>query len=129
MGRTFWGIILVLFIMAGCQTNDIEEVVNKHGNLQNIEGLNTFVNNVNNKIEGEINYVEYGEEGQRGVRTLTFVGEQINVSHSVDGKFIEEYKCKDIVLETNISVEKYTMRQCTGDFNGDTELLSVSNKE
>lgn len=93
---------------------DIDEVVNKHGNLQNIEGLNTFAENVNNKIEGEINYVEYGEEGQNGVRTLTFEGEEINVSRSVDGKFIEEYRYKDIVLEKNISIEIYTMRQCTG---------------
>jgi hypothetical protein len=125
MWRTFGGLILVLFIMAGCQTNDIEEVINKHGDFENIEGLNTFVDNVDNKIEDKINYVEFGEEGQRGVRTLTFEGEQINVSHSVDGKFVEEYKCKDIVLETNLHEKKYTMKQCTGDLNGDTELLSV----
>ncbi|MGB2991047.1 MAG: hypothetical protein WBB47_00295 [Paenisporosarcina sp.] len=78
-----------------------------------------------NKIEDEIDYVVYGEEGQRGVRTLTFDGKQMNVSHSVDGKFIEEFNCKDIMFETKIEVDKYILSQCTGDF----ELLSVSNKE
>ena len=125
MGRVFIGITVFLFIMAGCQTNDIEKVVNKHGSLQNIEGLMTFVKNVNSKIEDEINYITYGEEGQLRVRTLIFDGEQINVFHSVDGEFVEEYNCKNIVLETNIEVEKYILIQCTGDYNGDVELLSV----
>ena len=33
MGRIFIGIILVLFVLGGCQTNDKEEVVNKQGSF------------------------------------------------------------------------------------------------
>jgi hypothetical protein len=32
--------------------------------------------------------------------TLMFDGKQINVSHSVDGDFIEEYYCKKILVES-----------------------------
>ncbi|KKI88900.1 hypothetical protein WQ54_28655 [Bacillus sp. SA1-12] len=130
MRPIFIGItLLLLLVITGCQSNNIEEVVNEHNDIQNLEGLNRFVENVNNQNEAEINYVQYGVEGQRGVRTLTFNGELINVSHSVDGKFIEEYECKDIIVETEEEVKKYILSQCTGNFNGDFELLSVPNKD
>jgi len=82
-----------------------------------------------NKIEDEIDYVDYGKEGQRGVRKLIFDGKQINVSPSLDGKFIEECNFQDIMFEIKIEVDKYILSQCTGDYNTDFELLSVSNKE
>lgn len=60
---------------------------------------------------------------------MTFDGKQINVSHSVEGKFIEKFECNDIGLESNKEVNKYILSQCTGDYIGDFEFLSVSNKE
>ena len=128
MMRAFTGITVILFVITGCQSNKhIEEVVNNHSEIQNLEGLNNFVENVNKQNQAEINYVQYGIEGQRGVKTLTFDGEKINVSHSVDGDFIEEYNCKNIVIESEEDVNKYTLSQCTGDFNGDFELLTIQN--
>ena len=128
MMRTFIGIILILFVITGCQSNEnIEEVVNKHNDIQNLDGINKFVDNVNKQNQAKINYVQYGIEGQRGVKVLTFDGDKINVSHSVDGDFIEEYNCNDIIFETEKDVNKYILSQCTGDFNGDFELLTVPN--
>ncbi|MGG0178689.1 DUF4362 domain-containing protein [Gottfriedia acidiceleris] len=132
--RVLIGITLLLFVIAGCQSknkniSNTQEVVNKHNEIENIEGLNSFVDNVNNQKETEINYVQYGIEGQRGVRTLTFNGEQINVSHSVDGKFIEKYNCKNIIVKIEKEVKYYVLSQCTGNFNGDLELLSVPIKD
>ena len=128
MMRAFIGITVTLFVITGCQSNKhIEEVVNNHNDIQNLEGLNKFVENVNKQNQAEINYVQYGIEGQRGVKTLTFDGEKINVSHSVDGDFIEEYNCKNIVIKTEKDVNKYMLSQCTGDFNGDFELLTTQN--
>lgn len=130
MWRVFIGIIFLFFVIAGCQSNknnNIEEVVNKHNDIQNLEGLNRFVDNVNKQNKAKINYVEYGIEGQRGVKTLTFNGEKINVSHSVDGEFIEESNCKNIIVEKDV-IKKYILSKCTGDFKGDFELLSIPNK-
>lgn len=120
--------IILLLLLAGCQPNDIEEVINTHSDIQNLEGLNRFVENVKNQNESEINYVQYGIEGQRGVRTLTFDGEQINVSLSVDGDFIEEYYCNKIIVEAEEDIKKYILSECKGNYNGDIELLSVPNK-
>ena len=142
MCRFLIGITLFILIISGCQSNNIEEevheqndkkssveVVSKHGHIQNLDALNTFVENVENQFKSEINYVRYGIEGQRGVMTLTFNGENINVFHEVDGNFIEEYKCKDVIAETNDDVKKYILIQCSGDFEGDFELLEVSTKQ
>ena len=143
MWRFLIGILLFILLISGCRSNNIDEdvndeqndnksiieVVSKHGHIQNLDALNTFVENVKNQIKSEINYVRYGIEGQRGVMTLTFNGENINVFHEVDGNFIEEYKCKDVIVETNDDVKKYILIQCSGDFEGDFELLEVSTKQ
>lgn len=109
------------------KSNEIEEVVNNHNDIKNLEGLDRFVKNVENQSEAKINYIQYGIEGQRGVRTLTFDGEKINVSHSVDGDFIEEYNCQKILIETEKDKKQYILSECTGSFIGDFELLSIQN--
>ncbi|QUG41955.1 DUF4362 domain-containing protein [Psychrobacillus sp. INOP01] len=116
-----------LFVNKG-QSYNIEEVVNDHYDIQNLEGLDRFVKNVENQKEAIINYIQYGIEGQRGVRTLSFDGEQINVSHSVNGDFIEEYNCKKVLVEIEEEIQKYILSECTGNFIGDFELLSIPNK-
>jgi hypothetical protein len=108
--------------------NSIKEVVNKHGHIQNLDALNTFVENVKDQNKSVINYVRYGIEGQRGVMTLTFNGENVNVFHEVDGNFIEEYNCKDVIIDTKEDDKRYILIQCSGDFEGDFELLSISTK-
>jgi hypothetical protein len=118
-------IVLMLLLMAGCQSNNKDEVVNEHNEVQNIERLNRFIENVNKQKSDEINYVQYGKEGQRGEKTLTFNGEKINVSFNVDGDFIEEFNCKNIMLETNEKEQKYVLRECTETMNDYYELFSV----
>jgi hypothetical protein len=121
-------IMVILLLMAGCQSNNKDEVVNEHSEIQNIERLNIFIENVNKKKSDEINYIQYGIEGQRGEKTLTFNGGQINVTFSVDGDFIEEFNCKDIMLEKNEKEQIYVLSECTGTMDDYYELLSVPNK-
>ncbi|MFJ7981480.1 hypothetical protein ACIQ1D_14465 [Lysinibacillus xylanilyticus] len=40
---------LLLLLMVGCQSNNIEEVKNEHGDIQNLESLDRFVENIKNK--------------------------------------------------------------------------------
>jgi Domain of unknown function (DUF4362) len=129
----FIGVIFLLFLITGCQTTNQttnyttsqEEVINKHGDIENLERLKTFVNNLKEHNLDKIDFVEYGIEGQKGIRTLNYTGEQIKVSHSVDGEFIEEYSCKGINVEKEERKEKYILIDCTGNFIGEIELLSV----
>ncbi|MEI5908979.1 DUF4362 domain-containing protein [Bacillus spongiae] len=121
------GIIFIMLFITGCQTNN-EEVVNTHGEIENLKRLNSFIQSVENQSNDVIDYVRYGIEGQRGLMTLTFDGEQVNVSYSVDGNFIEKFSCKKIEIEKGNEMKKYILVQCSGNFNGDLELLSVPNK-
>lgn len=127
MWRIFVVITLFIFTVTGCQPNNIEEVVNENNDIQNVEGLNSFVEDVKNQNETEIKYVQYGTEGQRGVMTLKTDGNDIHVSHTVDGEFIEEFNCEDMIIQIEKEVNKYILSRCTGDFEGDFELLSVPN--
>jgi hypothetical protein len=121
----FVNVGLLLLLTVGCQSNNIEKVINDHGDIQNLESLDRFVENIKNQKKAEINYVQYGIEGQRGVSTLVFDGEQINISHSVDGNFIEEYSCKKIIVETEEGINKYILNECNGNLNENVEFLSV----
>ncbi|PJO42869.1 DUF4362 domain-containing protein [Lysinibacillus xylanilyticus] len=121
----FVNVGLLLLLTIGCQSNNIEKVINDHGDIQNLESLDRFVENIKNQNKAEINYVQYGIEGQRGVSTLVFDGEQINISHSVDGNFIEEYSCKKIIVETEEGINKYILNKCNGNLNENVEFLSV----
>lgn len=121
----FVNVGLLLLLTVGCQSNNIEKVINDHGDIQNLESLDRFVENIKNQKKAEINYVQYGIEGQRGVSTLVFDGEQINISHSVDGDFIEEYSCKKIIVETEERINKYILNECNGNLNENVEYLSV----
>jgi|GEM_PF-1452886 len=121
----FVNVGLLLLLTVGCQSNNIEKVINDHGDIENLESLDRFVENIKNQKKAEINYVQYGIEGQRGVSTLVFDGEQINISHSVDGNFIEEYSCKKIIVETEEGINKYILNECNGNLNENVEFLSI----
>lgn len=60
MRHVFVGITLLLFVVSGCQSNNnIDEVINNYNDIQNLEGLNKFVENVNNnQNQAKINYVQ-----------------------------------------------------------------------
>lgn len=122
-------LVFLMFVIAGCQSNNIGEIVNKHGNIDNIELLNTFVKNVDNGNKSELTYISYGIDGQRGVKTITYNGEIIKVSFLVDGKPISEYECNDIKINTEKEGKKYMFAQCTGDAEGNVELVTIEGKE
>lgn len=130
----FFIIILILstLFINGCDEKvtvskqQKNEVVNTHGDISNIEALNTFIEQFNNHRNAIVKYVRFGIEGQRGVVTLSFEGKELEISHTVDGKFIEAFKCNSIKIEETNTKKKYVLSQCTGDFEGEYELLSVA---
>lgn len=112
--------------ISGCQSSAIQEVVNSHGKYTNLEELDEFSDNVQSGKEIEINYIQYGTEGQRGVRHLNYDGSKLNVSHSFEGELIEEFQCVGIEKHTNTSETVYTLIQCTNGV-GDWDLATVKN--
>lgn len=105
------------------QTN-VEEVINEHGNISNLEALDTYIDKLKDKQKAKINVIHYGIEGQRVVEELTYNGDDVHVYRSVDEEFIEEYRCENVVINEDGRKKQYVLKQCTGDFTGDTVLLS-----
>ena len=124
MKRLFIGLTLTIGFISGCQSNQVEEVENKHGAFTNREGLDNFVKKVQNEEKAQINYIQYGVEGQRGVDEISYNGNSLNVSRNVDKEFVQEYQCKTIERQTGESETTYILKQCT-DGLGDVELVTV----
>ena len=103
---------------------NVEEVINEHGNISNLEALDTFVDKLKDKQKAKINVIHYGIEGQRVVEELTFNGDDVHVYRSVDEDFIEEFRCENVVTNEDGRKKQYVLKQCTGNFTGDTVLLS-----
>jgi hypothetical protein len=101
-----------------------EEVINEHGNISNLEALDTFIDKLQDKQKAKINVIQYGIEGQKVVEELTYNGEDVHVYRSVDEEFIEEYRCENVVKNEDDRKKQYILKQCTGNFTGDTVLLS-----
>ncbi|RBP06201.1 DUF4362 domain-containing protein [Rossellomorea aquimaris] len=105
---------------------NVEEVINEHGNISNIESLDTFVDKLKDHQKAKINVIHYGIEGQRVVEELTYNGESVHVYRSVDEEFIEEYRCENVVTNEEGRKKQYILKRCTGNFTGDTVILSTA---
>jgi Domain of unknown function (DUF4362) len=103
---------------------NVEEVINEHGNISNLEALDTFVDRLKDQQKAKINVIHYGIEGQRVVEELTYNGDDVHVYRSVDEEFIEEYRCENVVINEDERKKQYVLKRCTGNFTGDTVLLS-----
>ncbi|MGM0840367.1 MAG: DUF4362 domain-containing protein [Bacillota bacterium] len=110
------------------QTN-VDEVINEHGNISNIEALDTYIDKLKDKQKAKINVIHYGIEGQRVVEELTYNGDDVHVYRSVDEEFIEEYRCENVVTMEDGRKKQYVLKRCTGNFTGDNVLLSKTIEE
>lgn len=129
MNRLISGILLV-FILSGCQSNDIPEVLNENGTIINLDNLDAFVANISKGIESQINYVMIGEgEGERDVWKLSYKDDSINVQLRVDGIFKKEFNCKGIEFSSEKENDKYILKGCTGDVSEDFGIVVVPNDE
>lgn len=127
MNRLIRGILLV-FILSGCQPNDIPEVLNESGTIINLDNLDAFGANINKGIESQINYVMIGEgEGERDVWKLSYKDDSIDVQLRVDGEFKKEFKCKGIEFSSEKENDKYILKGCTGDVAKNFGIVVVPN--
>ena len=77
----------------------------------------------------KLKYISFGIEGQERVRYFSYDGDTINVSHTLNGDSVDEYICKNIMIENDNEINHYILSQCTGEFEGsrDIPIVSVNN--
>ena len=120
--------ILVVFILCGCQSNGIPEVLNENGTIINLDNLDAFITNINKGIKSQINYVIIGGgEGEREVWKLSYKDDLIHVQLRVDGKLQKKFNCKGIEFSSEKENDKYILKECTGDIAENFGLVVVPN--
>jgi hypothetical protein len=118
-------VIVIFFISCQySQEDDNNAVIQKRDkNVVNLYKVDQLIENVRNKQEAEMTYVLYDNEGNRFVADITYDGEFIHVSRSLDRNFIEEYQCRDIEKQVVGHEKNYILRRCSR--YGEVTLLTV----
>lgn len=134
------GITLLSTYITGCQldqANDIpensmdepakNEVQEIHGMLENIERLNLFVENVQNKVKDRVRLTRYTIEGDPIFHDLHYDGTQLTVKYDTkEDKFgqgeVKTYVCSSIQKQESNTETKFILEECP-DLR---ELLSIS---
>ncbi|OCA88095.1 hypothetical protein A8F94_09760 [Bacillus sp. FJAT-27225] len=114
-------ICTIVIVLGGCDLF-VSKVVNNHGTYENLLALDEFAADVEKGQNAELRFIEYGVEGQEGVRKLKYNKDSgINVHFSVDGEEISTYMCEGIKIDADDFAKRYILTNCSG--RGDQELL------
>ena len=117
MNKSIWFTLLLLLI-SGCSYNPSDEdIVDTHGEINNLEKFMKFVENVNQGTEDKIKVVRYTTEGDPLLHDLEYDGKIITSTlDTTRDEFgngsVSTAKCKFIdVIETDESTD-YTLSGC-----------------
>ncbi|WP_165767547.1 DUF4362 domain-containing protein [Tetzosporium hominis] len=124
MKKLFIIMLLTSSILAACQSNEVAQVINRQGDFENLQNLNPFIENVKVGTPDRLHYISYGEEGEEITSKLVFDGNKIKSSLHVGWPTIEEYECETAEKQEFEETISLYLRNCSGDFEGDLELIS-----
>ncbi|MBM7693751.1 hypothetical protein JOC77_003195 [Peribacillus deserti] len=124
--------VIFSLLIAGCSEQTelaAGDVVDAHSRFENIEVLDQFVSNVQNKKKDNVRFVRYTNEGDPIFYDLRFNGEKIELEiDSTEDQFgsgtIEKSICEKVErVEGNAKIE-YSLNGCEGDMKS-AELLRI----
>lgn len=97
---------------SGCENLGAIRVEDKNGEFKNPMGFNSFLKDVQDQTQSKLTFIKYGIEGQRSVEKITYDGDSLKVHHTVDKKFIEEYKCNGIEKQNKQDEFIFVLTDC-----------------
>jgi hypothetical protein len=108
-------LILILALVTGCRTKQYSpekavkngEVVWDYSGFFNVEKLDKFIENVNNKIPDKIKIAQFGEEGLFLVQNISYDGKVIKAVFDSTMEFHEHQRKKEKKEYTEIIKVKY----------------------
>lgn len=128
----------ILLFLNGCGSDDqtqnketfaANEIIDMHGQTENLERLDTFVNNVQSGVEDEVELVRYTTEGapilhnlKYSGSTLTFTLDTTKDAYGNGG--VTSYDCNSIRKEESNIETKYVLEGCPN--SQINELLYIS---
>lgn len=121
----------LLFVISACQeskptlseeefltyTQKVEDIVDMHGDIENIERFYQFIENIENNNADEIRVVSYTTEGDPIIRDLSFDGEVIEATlDSRRDKYgpgsLDTTTCQSIEAEETVERTDYLLTDC-----------------
>ena len=151
MKRILVFIGILLFILSGCQSNQInqvseppdntkqnnipeyvqspDDIVDMHGDIANLDRFFTFLENVNQGMKDKIRVVRYTEEGDPMLHDLDYDGEVIqSTTDTRRDKFgsgsINTATCKSIDIKEKDRRTDYNLTGCDNT-NRDNTILVI----
>jgi hypothetical protein len=141
MKKSILLMILSLFIFIGCQKDPIsgsnhkeekpgyDEVIDRHGQVENMERLDTFISEVQSSSKDKVRLIRYTIEGDPIYHDLDFDGTTLTMTlDTTEDKFgngeVHSYQCKSMVKEESNTETKYMLEGCSD--SQMAELLFIS---
>jgi hypothetical protein len=123
-------LLLLVYISLGGQLkvfsmSEGRNVVIHYDSVENIQGFQEFLQDIEERRISDISVISYGIEGQEWIRSLDYNGHNIAVKLLVDGEFVESHFCSSISTKEMKDSFTYTLNQC-GKKKMDYPLLTVS---
>ncbi|SFB07907.1 MULTISPECIES: DUF4362 domain-containing protein [unclassified Bacillus (in: firmicutes)] len=108
-------------------TGGSDEIVERHGGLENIERLDKFITNVEKGLKDKVRLVRYTIEGDPIYHNIDYDGE--NLDYTVDNSEdeygageVENYICKKIEMQETSTQMTYSLNGCPDSM----EILTIS---
>lgn len=117
MKKAIW-FVLLLILISGCNYNpSVEDIVDSHGEITNIEKFMKFVENVNQGREDKIRVVRYTTEGDPILHDLEYDGEIItSTTDTTRDEFgngsVSTATCKSINVKETDETTDYILSGC-----------------
>ncbi|QPA32213.1 DUF4362 domain-containing protein [Thermaerobacillus caldiproteolyticus] len=111
--------MVTMFLVSSCEEYEPskDDIVNKHGNIINLDRFMQFVENVHQGKDDKIRIVAYTHEGDPIIQDLKYDGESITVkTDATRDKFgnesINTSTCKSIKIEKSQDRTDYLLDGC-----------------
>ncbi|WP_051348741.1 DUF4362 domain-containing protein [Peribacillus kribbensis] len=132
MIRKLFFLAAVIMILSGCFSGHYKpantDIVDAHGEIENLHALDDFVADVNENKRKEVRLVRYTTEGDPILHDLDFDGNSIKLlidsTYDQYGGGKETYKCKGISHMEGAAAITYTLSGC-GKEKENIELLRI----
>ena len=140
-------LLISIFLIGGCQQKQVtpkityisgsvqndyqpspEDIINKHGEITNLETFQTFMDNIGQRESDEIRIISYTKEGDPMIHELIYDGEFIHSTEDTTRDqhgpgSINSLKCQSIVTEEKEDITDYYLSGCTNQSKGPLVLF------
>lgn len=121
-------ILILLFILTGCsgpEVNEEEDVINRHGDIKNIDNLNAFIE----KNRENLQVVHYTIEGDPIFYVLKYQGNQIqmkydNTQDDYGTPMVSKFTCDRLQRNEEDTYLEYALKGCNGK-EDDIQILKI----